>query len=106
MFELQEQIKRAVCALPEELAKRFVRLLEERAIVGGGISLPQLEATIRRVWDERDPSQCPTATSTSTTVPHTTVHLWPGDGKLHTLSESFEFPLNCIADVVHHNSPF
>ncbi|KAJ8531907.1 hypothetical protein ON010_g14055 [Phytophthora cinnamomi] len=96
MFGLQKEIQATVCALPESLAARFAKLLEEKGIYGTGITQQQLEDTMRRVLADRVPRSdavCPHGTP-----PTTTIDFWPSDGKLHALPESFKFP---STDVLH-----
>ncbi|ETN22049.1 hypothetical protein PPTG_02102 [Phytophthora nicotianae INRA-310] len=97
MFGLQKEIQATVCALPESLARRFAKLLEEKGICGNGINQQQMEDTMHRVLDERVP-QYSRAIHREDAPPRATLHFWPSDGKLHALPESFDFP---STDVVH-----
>ncbi|KAJ8576010.1 hypothetical protein ON010_g3202 [Phytophthora cinnamomi] len=99
MFGLQKEIQATVCALPESLAARFAKLLEEKGIYRTGITQQQLEDTMRRVLADRESRSdavCPHGTP-----PTTTIHFWPCDGKLHALPESFEFPSTDVRHAWH-----
>lgn len=95
LYQQQISTQQAVERLPSVLFEGFSKMLDEKGISSNGITRRDLTDCVRALLV--DAGLCKSIPAPATNSPSESrtndVHLWPRDGKFHSLPETFKFPL-------------